>query len=188
MLATLLPINTRIFLLVRKRDPPPPRSPANGAISILVPRRLLVFRSHYHAAPAEPLWRDRPTAPGRPARREFSSAFYADLLPALGVAAVLRLAAPSAAAAAAFAGRGLAHEDLGGAGAGGGSPLRALDRLVAVMGACGGAVAVDCGGAGEGGGPAGAVLAAVLARGGMGAREAAAWVRLACGGPAVREV
>jgi hypothetical protein len=48
------------------------------------------------------------------------------------------------------------------------------------MGACGGAVAVDCGGGERG---VGAVLAAALARGGLlGAREAAAWVRLACAG------
>jgi hypothetical protein len=49
------------------------------------------------------------------------------------------------------------------------------------MGVCGGAVAVDCGEAGEGDGEgAGAVLAAGLVRcGEIGAREAAAWVRLA---------
>lgn len=163
----------------------------------------MLFSCHYDSDPDQPLWRDVPNADGSPgAKREFSRSFFADLLPNLGVVAVLRLGRaddPGAddGAAAVFSQHDIAYEDLRtgpasqrsdgdngegvGAGGGWGAALRALDRIVAVMDACGGgAVAVDCSG-GPRGGEVGAVIAAGLVRKGlMGADEAAAWVRLAC--------
>ena len=173
------------------------RSRANGGLYIIVPGKLILFRTDYDDD--APSWRDRGHV------REFSTGFYASLLADLDACAVLRLG-PPAYDPAPFVAAGLAHLDLGvhepaehvgdavevgeAIEAGGGGEgehlltLRAMDRLAAVMDAANGRpVAVHFAADADGGHGcaqvAGLIAAHLTSRRLLGPREAAAWLSLA---------
>ena len=161
-------------------------APANGAVHILAPGKLLLFPSPVDL-PDGALWASGAARPdgAAPARR-FAAAFYADLLPDLHVRAVASLdRCCCAAAPAAFAAAGLAVVDLApDSPRRRPSPLRALDALLTLTRTARGAVALHAGG----GGAAGAwpehtalvVAAYLVGREGFGERGAYAWLLLVC--------
>ena len=157
-------------------------NPANGAVHIISPNRLLVFPNP-SVLPDGELW-----STDSPVRR-FSAIFYANLLRDLGVVAVARLvAAPRTdVAAAAMAAAGLAVLDLAPPSAGPASPLRALDGLTSLSRSAGGAVALCPGGGGGSKGGAAwpahtglVVTAFLVSREGFSGRAAHAWLALVC--------
>ena len=117
-------------------------SVANGSVHLALPGELFFFPSP-EDLPDNQDWIDVEREDGRAARR-FSPAYYAALLDDLGVSCVVCLGRSDPAAAAAFAARGLATEDLGLA-ADGSSLLRGLDRLLSLARAAPGALAVHSG-------------------------------------------
>ena len=159
--------------------------PANGGIHILAPA-LLLFPSPVDLPDGE-LWAGAPARDGAPPVRRFAAAFYADLLPDLGVGAVASLEpCRCAAAPAAFAAASLPAVDLApAAGARRGPPvLHALDALLSLTRAAGGGVALHAGGNGAPGAwPAHAavvVAAYLVGREGFSERAAYGWLLLLC--------
>ena len=159
-------------------------NPANGAVHIISPNRLIVFPNPA-ALPDGELW-----STDSPVRR-FSAAFYADLLRDLGAVAVARLAAAPRTdfADAALAAAGLDTLDFAPRSAGPTSPLRALDGLLSLSRSARGAVALCPGGGssigdGRGAGwPAHTGLVAtafLVSREGFSGRTAHAWLALVC--------
>ena len=186
------------------------RSNINGELHHVVPGRLLLFPPPADSLPPGQQWADDD------GRRSFGPGFYADLFAHLGVAAVLRLDPPAATdPPAAFAAAGIPVLDVttraaaavgsdAGADAAGQPPsLAMLDRLVALMDAAPGLVALQLRAGDDG---ARALVAAYIARrcqpptppcsptgrrrrsgpalsggggGGMEAREAMAWLHMA---------
>jgi hypothetical protein len=161
-------------------------APANGAVHILAPGKLLLFPSPVDLPDGE-LWARGVARPdgAAPARR-FAAAFYADLLPDLDVRAVASLdRCRCAAAPAAFAAAGLTAVDLAPDGPRRRpSPLRALDALLTLTRTARGAVALHAGGAGGAGAwpdhTALVVAAYLVGREGFGERGAYAWLLLVC--------
>ena len=154
--------------------------PANGGLHTIVPGRLLLMPSPANL-PDDRCWMD--TEDGR----RFSPNFFADLLASeFHTALVVGLSHDGSATeydASAFEERGIAVEDIPMGELG--SPhhlLAAADRLLALLRAAPGAVAVHVqGSGGRGGGSAGVLLATGLIRVfGFSAGEAAAWLRMAC--------
>ena len=160
--------------------------PANGGIHILAPGALLLFQSPVDL-PDGALWAAAAARDGSPPARRFAPAFYADLLPDLGVRAIASLdPCRCAAAPAAFAAAGLAAVDLSPATGPRRrpSPLRALDALLSLTRAAGGAVALHAGGdRAPGAWPehtAAVVAAFLVGREGFAERAAYAWLLLLC--------
>ena len=158
--------------------------PANGGIHILAPGKLLLFPSPVDL-PDGALWAAAAARDGAPPARRFAAAFYADLLPDLGVRAVASLdPCRCAAAPAAFAAAGLAAVDFSLTAAGRPSPLRALDALLSLTRAAGGAVALHAGGDRAAGAwpehTAVVVAAYLVGREGFAERAAYAWLLLLC--------
>ena len=159
-------------------------NPANGAVHIISPNRLIVFPNPA-ALPDGELW-----STDSPVRR-FSAAFYADLLRDLGAVAVARLAAAPRTdfADAALAAAGLDTLDFAPRSAGPTSPLRALDGLLSLSRSARGAVALCPGGGSSIGGGRGAgwpahtglvATAFLVSREGFSGRTAHAWLALVC--------
>ncbi len=154
--------------------------PANGGIHTIVPGRLLLIPSPANL-PDGRCWMDMDGG------RRFSPKFLADLLASeFHAALILGLSHDASATeygAWAMEERAIAVEDLPMGEPG--SPhllLPAADRLLALLRAAPGAVAVHVQGrAARGGGRAGVLLATALIRVfGFSAGEAAAWLRMAC--------
>ena len=155
--------------------------PANGGLHIIVPGRLLLIPSPLDL-PDGCDWTDVNN------ERRFSPAFFADLLQAeFGAVLVLRLRYdddPIEYDPSAFEDRGIAVESvsLGPRGSSQNHMLAAADRLIANLRGAPGAVVVQVQGSGAGcGGSAGVLLATgLMSVFGLGAGEAAAWLRMAC--------
>jgi hypothetical protein len=165
-------------------------SPLNGGVHIVIPGKLVIIPNPADL-PDGQLWEDAHSDAG--ATRAFSASFHADLLLHLDVHLVANFScsdtdgpnARATAATDAFEAAGLACEDvLLPPGSPAGSLLRAHDRLMTLVRATSGAIALQCGGGGSALGTsavAGTVVAAVLMeQEGFGAAEAEAWLRLMC--------
>ena len=151
---------------------------ANGSLHLAVPGRMFFFPSP-DDVPDGQQWADYDAGDGTTARR-FSAAYYAELFTfeELNVSVVACLGQGSAAAAAAFAARGMDAVDLGLAGDGS-SLLRGLDRLLALSRAAPGAVAVHSGDGFEWPEYVGTLVAAFLiSREGFDEGSAWAWLRM----------
>jgi hypothetical protein len=152
--------------------------PANGSVHMVAPGTLLLFPTPDNL-PGEAEWAVV-AAEGGGAVRRFSARYYARLFADLGVAAAACVRRTAPAAAAALAASGIETADLG-VGDGDGSPLGALDGLLAVCGGAAGTVAVHSGRGGEWPGWIGAVVAAVLMRrAGFEQGAARAWIGMLC--------
>jgi hypothetical protein len=163
-------------------------SPVNGNLHIVIPGKLVILPDPA-LLPDGQLWEDTCSDSGT--TRAFSAQYYAELLVHLDVRLVATCACcgngPADASAAAFEAAGLACEDgllpAGGGGGGGGlggALLRAHDRLLTLMRAARGAVALQCCDAASAGMTGSVVMAVLIKEEGFGAREAEAWLRLTC--------
>ena len=152
--------------------------PTNGGLHMAVPGHMFFFPSPADL-PDGQQWADLLADDGT-ADRRFSAAYYAELFSfeELSVSVVACLGRGSAAAAAAFAARGIDAVDLGLAGDGS-SLLRGLDRLLALSRAAPGAVAVHSGDGFEWPEYVGTLVAAFLiSREGFDEGSAWAWLRM----------
>jgi hypothetical protein len=153
---------------------------ANGLVFMPIPGELYFFSTPDDSLGTTADWADSIDADGLIARR-FSPGFTADLLSDLGTTVAVCLDNnTSPAAREALARRGVAAADLL-LPADGSALMRGLDRLLLLLAAAPGAVAVHSGRGREWPGYAGALVQAVLmSRLGFDARTAEVWLRLTC--------
>jgi hypothetical protein len=152
---------------------------ANGLVHMPIPGELYFFSTPDDTLEETADWADGIDADGLIAR-SFSPGFTADLISDLGATVAVCLDRTSPAAREALARRGVAVADLE-LPADGSAPLRGLDRLLLLLAASPGAVAVHSGRGREWPGYAGALaLAVLMSRLGFDARAAEVWLRLTC--------
>ena len=149
-------------------------SPLNADMHEIVPGKLIIMRGP-RDLPGGVLWRDVARDDGvSGGRREFSPAYYADILSQLDVQAVLRCNAP-AYDRKGFESAGIAVVDLC-CEDGAPPPIDVMSKFLAVVERLPGAVAVHCGsGRGRSGALAGLYL---MKHHGFTAREAVGWLQI----------
>ena len=152
---------------------------ANGLVFMPIPGELYFFSTPDDSLGTTADWADSIDADGLIAR-SFSPGFTADLLSDLGATVAVCLDCTSPSAREALTRRGVAAADLR-LPADGSALLNGLDRLLLLLAAAPGAVAVHSGRGREWPRYAGALAQAVLmSRLGFDARAAEVWLRLTC--------
>ena len=152
---------------------------ANGLVHMPIPGELYFFSTPDDTLGDTADWADSIDADGLIAR-SFSPGFTADLLSDLGATVAVCLDCTSPATREALTRRSVVAVDLL-LPADGSAPLRGLDRLLLLLAASPGAVAVHSGRGREWPGYAGTLArAAVMSRAGLDGAAAGAWLRMAC--------